>query len=196
MLALDTVGARCQVALKHNDIVRVQISKPNIKNTEVILEMILAVCAESQLELANISKIIVTNGPGSFTGVRVGLIIAQMLAFASNAQVFQVNSCLALAYSASKTLGNGCFGVMLDARMQEYYYSEYNITNSVITVKHEPNKIKQAIFSNNCDYRIADFTIAGAQTKDLVIETIFDLIKNIAPTALEDLAPVYLRDPV
>jgi tRNA threonylcarbamoyladenosine biosynthesis protein TsaB len=77
------------------------ISEPMQRGqAERLPEMAAELIAKANLEWRNVGRIVVTTGPGSFTGVRVGLSFARALALALNKPCVGVSTLEALAFSA------------------------------------------------------------------------------------------------
>jgi tRNA threonylcarbamoyladenosine biosynthesis protein TsaB len=82
-LALDTALAACSVALADDDRVLVALSEPMTRgHAERIAPMAFEAMSAAHAALASVDRVVVTTGPGSFTGVRVGLAFARALALA------------------------------------------------------------------------------------------------------------------
>lgn len=93
---------------------------------------------ESKIDKKEVEKIIVINGPGSFTGIRIGLTIAKVYSYILNINVVCVSSLKALALSTS---GEIIISV-LNARNDNYYvgiYDKYynNLDKECFTNKEE-----------------------------------------------------------
>ena len=121
LLALDTATEACTVALltEHGLISEsVEIGRGHAQE---ILGMVDRILAEGGATLASLSGIVAGIGPGSFTGVRVSVAVAQGLAFGAGLPVIPVGSLEALAVEA---IGRGAERVLacLDARMGEVYW--------------------------------------------------------------------------
>jgi tRNA threonylcarbamoyladenosine biosynthesis protein TsaB len=121
VLALDTATEACTVALltEHGLISEsVEIGRGHAQE---ILGMVDRILAEGGATLASLSGIAAGIGPGSFTGVRVSVAVAQGLAFGAGIPVIPVSSLEALAVEA---IGRGADRVLacLDARMGEVYW--------------------------------------------------------------------------
>lgn len=121
LLALDTATEACSVALltEHGLISEsVEIGRGHAQE---ILGMVDRILAQGGVTLANLSGIAAGIGPGSFTGVRVSVAVAQGLAFGAGLPVIPVSSLEALAAEA---IGRGAERVLacLDARMGEVYW--------------------------------------------------------------------------
>jgi tRNA threonylcarbamoyladenosine biosynthesis protein TsaB len=93
-------------------------------HAEQALAMIEAVLAEAQVSLSMLDGIAASVGPGSFTGVRISVSVAQGLAFGANLPVVPVTTLEALA---SHVMGRGARHALtcLDARMGEVYWAAF-----------------------------------------------------------------------
>ena len=124
MLAIDTVTDVCSIAVSSNG-QTYQITETGQKNhSRKILGMVSKALSHFSLEVADIDDIVVDTGPGSFTGVRIGLGIAQGLAYALGIKVHEVCSLEVLAQAA----GQGLILPAMDARMGQVYYGLYDVS--------------------------------------------------------------------
>lgn len=131
ILALETALDVCSVALgKDGDLVADKsVSGTNLHASH------LTVFIEDVLKAANIaykdiSAICISEGPGSYTGLRIGTSAAKGLCFALEIPLIGVNTLQSLAYGAHKSYPaaneNTLFCPMIDARRMEVYYGLYN----------------------------------------------------------------------
>ena len=95
------------------------------KTSEKIHAALDEVLADRQLTLADIDHVIVTRGPGSFTGARVGLAIAQALQFSLNVPVTALTTLQALALSAAPRM-EADFAVVIDSMGKEVYVQTFS----------------------------------------------------------------------
>ena len=86
---------------------------------------------ESNITLTSLGAISVTHGPGSYTGIRVGLAAAKGLCYAGNLPLITLNTLDVLAATAIDKLKDpsGLYCAMIDARRMEVYTSLYNFNN-------------------------------------------------------------------
>lgn len=124
VLAIDTSTAITAVALVGDDVVRAEDNAPtDRKHGDVVLPRVQAVLAAAGLTLAEIDLLAVGVGPGSFTGLRVGLATVKGLGFALQKPVRGVSSPLAIASAALERAPQVV--VLLDAFKGEVYAGVY-----------------------------------------------------------------------
>lgn len=99
ILAIDTTAAACSVALTREGDVLIARAREIMEQgqAEALLPMIERLMAQADVAYADLSRIAVTVGPGSFTGVRVGLAAARALGLAASKPVIGVSSLEVLA---------------------------------------------------------------------------------------------------
>jgi len=124
ILAVDTCLAASSVAILDGDTVRAARSEPMTRgHQERIAVIAREVAAEAGVRFADLTRIAVTVGPGSFTGLRVGLSFAKGLATALSVPCVGINTLEALAASATAP---GFVAGVLDARMGQVYLQVFD----------------------------------------------------------------------
>ncbi len=127
ILALDTVLQACSAALCDGagHILAVRRERRAKGHAECLTGMIDAVLTESGTDIADISRIGTTVGPGSFTGVRIALSAARGIALVTGARVCGINTLEALACAAGRQAGGADVAVAIDARRGEVYFQRF-----------------------------------------------------------------------
>lgn len=128
ILALDTSSDACSVALMDGERTLSRFELAAKSHTRRLLPMVDEVLAEAGWGLANLDVLAFGRGPGSFTGLRIGLGVIQGLAFARDLPVVGVSTLDAMAlgyYEAHPVFAQDGRPVLvaLDARMQEVYWA-------------------------------------------------------------------------
>jgi len=121
VLALDTATEACSVALLTDAGLVGAWREVGRGHAEQILDMVDVVLSEAGTVLGMLDGIAASVGPGAFTGVRIGVSVAQGLAFGADLPVVAVTTLEALGWQAMR---GGAEQVMacLDARMGEVYW--------------------------------------------------------------------------
>ena len=96
--------------------------------------MVQELLAEAGVALADCDAIAYGSGPGSFTGVRTACGIAQGLAFGARLPVVPVVTLDAMALACQQAHGAQQVLTVLDARMGEVYWAQYDLSDGVNTV--------------------------------------------------------------
>jgi tRNA threonylcarbamoyladenosine biosynthesis protein TsaB len=119
ILALDTALDACSAAVLDGDVVRAARSEPMSRgHQERLATLVSEVMAESGLGFPDLDRIGVTVGPGSFTGLRVGLAFAKGLGFALGRPVVGLGALHGLAASEPAA---GFTAAVVDARREQVY---------------------------------------------------------------------------
>lgn len=120
-LAIDTAAPRLQLALLCGDgTIDISIDEIATGHAELIFGRIATLLARNSVGYPDLARVVVTTGPGSFTGLRIGLSAARGIALARDIPAVGVPSLLALSLSAS-----GASTVLLDARRDEAYFQMF-----------------------------------------------------------------------
>ncbi len=121
LLAIDTSTEALSIALLTEQGTSERGLETARGQAEQILSLIDAVLGEAGVRLSQLDGIVAGVGPGSFTGVRISVAVAQGLAYGAGLPVVPVTSLEALAFPLIET-GADRVIACLDARMGEIYW--------------------------------------------------------------------------
>lgn len=125
LLAIDTSGPVCGVAVMKDGAIVYEASAVNRMTHSVnLLPMIDAACQSAGLTVAELDRIAVVSGPGSFTGVRIGVSTVKGLAHAHNTPCVAVDALEAMAAGAGEF--NGVICPIQDARAGQVYGAAFS----------------------------------------------------------------------
>jgi tRNA threonylcarbamoyladenosine biosynthesis protein TsaB len=209
ILAIDTTLAACSVGVSADD------ARPPVILSEVIgrghaerlLGMVCAAMAAAGLRVADLDRIAVTIGPGSFTGVRVGIAAARGLALVTGCAAVGIGTLAVLAERARALAGARPVLAVLDARRGEVYAQSFDRHGAPLG---PPEATAAELVAERVDQKIL---LAGAGADQILAELgQFDAARIVHRDAAPDVAallrlgrhapapasaprPLYLRPP-
>ena len=92
ILFIDTHDSLITIALKTESKLYIKTKESEYSHSIYVMPMIEEIFDENKLDVKDLKQIIVVNGPGSFTGIRIGLSIAKTIAYALNIKINSVFS--------------------------------------------------------------------------------------------------------
>jgi len=123
ILAIETTERQGSIALYESDSLQHHHILPaNDRSAATLAPEIKSVCARHNWTLSDIDRIAVTTGPGSFTGLRVGIVTAKTLGYALGKDVVGINTLDAIALQADHV---GELEVVMDAQRNEVFSRRY-----------------------------------------------------------------------
>ena len=138
ILNIETSTKNCSVSIANKgEVIAIkELNDGGYSHAEKLHEFIKDVVNDAKIELSDLSAVAVSKGPGSYTGLRIGVSAAKGLCFALNIPLISVNTLESLAHSIS--ISEGCIIPLLDARRMEVYSSVFNVNyKNIRTVEAE-----------------------------------------------------------
>jgi len=129
ILALEFASAQRSVALVTDGQVRARAQETGTQENRP-LGMIEAVLGGGAIERENIDCLAVGLGPGSYTGIRTAIALAQGWQLARGTSILGISSVETLAAQAQAEKINGRVNVLIDAQRNEFYLACYEISAS------------------------------------------------------------------
>ena len=165
--------------------------------SEVALPKIASIFKDNNIEPKEINKIIVVNGPGSFTGIRIGITIAKVYAWSLNIPITTITSLEAMALSSKVNLYHI---PVIDARRKYVFGAIYDEENNQILkpqhikiddLKDEMKEIKNYVVITNNEELNEEFDNIEPYNPDIIkIVKYFSDKAEINPHAVN---PEYLK---
>jgi len=128
ILNIETSGKNCSVAIAEyeNVLVLKEVQSEQFVHAEQLHVLISQVFQEAKLSPSDINCIAISEGPGSYTGLRIGLASVKGLAYTLGVPIVAVSSLKVLANAARKLNSSKFLVPMMDARRMEVYTAIYS----------------------------------------------------------------------
>ena len=124
-LAIDTSTVSMSIALIEDQTTKMEITtNTKIKHSKALLPLIKQLFTTVAWEVSDLDRVIVTRGPGSYTGLRIGVTTAKTLAWTLNIPLYSVTSLEAIAANAAGEDGIIC--PLINARRQTVFAMAYD----------------------------------------------------------------------
>lgn len=139
LLHIDTSAESCTVMLAADGIPHVHKLNTDTRNQAAnINNMIAEVLAEEQIEMSALKGIAICAGPGSYTGLRIGMATAKGICYVNDIPLLAHNKLTLLANQAIKQHpGRDMYVATLVAREQEYFVAAYDaVKNEILVPQH------------------------------------------------------------
>lgn len=192
-LAFDTSATRLTVAVGGNKKVVKGVEECFHSHSVVLMPEIENCLTKAETELGEIDVFACSVGPGSFTGIRIGVSTAKAFAYALSKKVLGVTSFESLAYNIVDKVKKL---TVIDARHDNFYVCGFDENNSVII---EPCfKTKQEIIDLYSDFLIiSDVEIEGINAKkgdmiDGFVKAV-EAKLSLASESRESVVPLYVK---
>lgn len=140
VLAIDTSNQELGIAILGNDrIIGEYITNLKKNHSVRVMPAIDQLMKDCEMQPTDLDKIVVAKGPGSYTGVRIGVTIAKSLAWSLHIPLVGVSSLAILAAGAGRYF-NGYVSPLFDARRNNVYTGLYRYRDGqLVTMKEDRN---------------------------------------------------------
>ena len=185
ILHIETSTKNCSVSIaKSGELISLkEINNGAYSHSEMLHPLIKEALLESKLTIKEIEAIAVGKGPGSYTGLRIGISAAKGLCFANDIPLISINSLEILAHST--TIDKGYIIPMIDARRMEVYSAIYDESYTLIR-ETKADIIDEHSFCDKLQNHTVYFLGDGAEKcKETIVHKNAVVIKNAFPSAKE-----------
>ncbi|WP_158845414.1 tRNA (adenosine(37)-N6)-threonylcarbamoyltransferase complex dimerization subunit type 1 TsaB [Algibacter sp. L1A34] len=185
ILNIETATTNCSVSIAKNGetIVLKEDNDKSYSHAERLHVYIDEALKEAGINSVDLSAIAISKGPGSYTGLRIGVSTAKGLCFALDKPLISVPTLQALAYKVQ--LENGVIVSMLDARRMEVYSAIYDSNYNEIRTT-EAQILDENAFAENLQNGKVYFIGNGVEkTKTLITNPNAIFIEDKLPSANE-----------
>lgn len=186
-LGIDTSGKTASAAVCEDDFIIGQASVfTNLTHSEAIMPLCKNLLEDCGKNIDDIGKIAVSCGPGSYTGLRIGIAAAKAMAFALNAECCGISTLESLAYNLIDCDGIICS--VMKARAELVYNAVFICKNSkIIRISEDRIIERQELFDILCGLD-SDVIVTGDAAKDFCRDFENSRIKTASPLLRYQLA--------
>jgi tRNA threonylcarbamoyladenosine biosynthesis protein TsaB len=134
ILHLETATKTCSVAISVNAklIDVIEIHGDQYIHGEKLTLFIQEILTKNSITFDNLSAVSISSGPGSYTGLRIGVATAKGICFAKNIPLIEIDTLQAFENCARKSFPAETICIMLDARRMEVYSSIFDASRKTV----------------------------------------------------------------
>lgn len=136
ILAIDTSSKICSVSILEDNTVIIEKHNDDEKtHSQKLMPLIDELLKQANLTLDNIDLLACSQGPGSFTGIRIGISTVKAFADVKNIPIIGVTSLESLAYNVNTS---GLIATLIDAKHDNVYFALYELKDGVYSTIIDP----------------------------------------------------------
>lgn len=179
-LYIDTHGNKVVIIVyKDNQVLIKKEVESNYDHSETTMPILIESIKQADIEVKDLNQIIIVNGPGSFTGVRIGVTIAKTLAYTLNIPIKVLSSLLIKAVSFEHDNVT-----IVEREKNGVFLGEFNNTNKLISeYKYLSNKEYELVENNSSFY----------ENIEINYERIIEFVKSIEESNPHAVNPLYVK---
>ncbi len=227
ILSIDCSAGPASVALLEFDkseykVLAFEFKNEGLTHSQTLVPMMDAVLKTSKVQLSDIDYFAINAGPGSFTGVRIGVAALKGLTALDRANCIPVSTLESMAYNYADVPGTHLICASMDARCQQTYAALFSVTDGAVERLSEDDALMveslgEFILDNNyknniifvgdganlcynilkskIDCSVADEDHLWQNAISVAIAARNKLDVGFEPITSEEILPVYLRAP-
>ncbi len=180
ILGIDTTAEVLNLAIinKGRFIVDYRINTAEKTHSALILPLFKNMLSFTGIELKTVEGVAVSIGPGSFTGLRIGLSTAKGIAFSLSIPIIGINTLESYAFRFIDLPGILC--PIIKARRGEYYYATFYKNNNNLSIAKNYQCAKWNVIKNDLLKYNNDVYVFGYGLGDILEQEKAEKSKNIA----------------
>jgi tRNA threonylcarbamoyladenosine biosynthesis protein TsaB len=196
LLAIETALDVCSVALgKNGEVISAKEERGQNLHSSRLTILISEVIAEAGLKMKDLQAVAVSKGPGSYTGLRIGVSTAKGLCYGLGIPLIGINTLESMARRAIKEIGDidALYCPMIDARRMEVYYALYNSQLQGVHTTAAAILTEEFLKEELSKHRIIFFGNGMPKSRELIGSENALFADNIYPRAEELIWPAEQR---
>lgn len=183
ILCIDTTSEFCSVSLFINqNLIENNNSKIERSHSKLLIKLIDDTLNNNKLKIADIDIFSISKGPGSYTGLRIGLSSIKGFCYALDKPLVSINTLKILAISALENIDDKDFILcpMIDARRMEVYTKSFDHNLNELS-NDQAIILEKDTFENFKDKKVYFFGDGSDKYKKIVNRKNFIFLDNINP---------------
>lgn len=204
ILCIDTSSTLCSVAILDDTKLINKIELNNgLTHSETLMPLIKKILEESNLFLTDINLLVSDIGPGSFTGIRIGVSTVKAFSDSLNIPCVGISSLEVLAYNVKN---DGLICSTIDCKNDNCYFALYELVDGVYNILESPksDSVENVLNLLNTKYSDKSIYFVGDGIPSKSIDNTLDVLnlgiagfkKFISNNNVsEDILPMYLKKP-
>ena len=190
ILSIETATVQCSVALHscNGECVAQKTAAAENAHSEQLACLIEEILGETHTPVHNLKAIAVSQGPGSYTSLRIGVSLAKGMCFALSIPLVAVDTLQALALSIKEKIAgelpaNSVFVPMIDARRMEVYTAQWTLHNQQLQATNAciVDAVTRSQFSEQYHYYIGGN--GSAKCAELLCNSHIEHVENVVNQA-------------
>lgn len=131
ILSVDTSATPASVCLYDDRVIAEYYIHTRLTHSQTLMSMIESMLSVTGVSIEEIDRFAVNNGPGSFTGVRIGVSAVKGMAYAANKPCVPISTLLSMGYNM---LGRDCIVcACMDARRSQVYNALFRVSGDQVS---------------------------------------------------------------
>jgi tRNA threonylcarbamoyladenosine biosynthesis protein TsaB len=184
ILNIETSTKACSVSLNLNgDLMGCEdIVGSGFSHSEKLLPFISQTIEKSKIKTSDLSAVAISMGPGSFTGLRIGVSTAKGICYALGIPLIAVSTLQAMAFGMAKKIKSELYCPMIDARRMEVYSAFYDLENNLVR-EIQADIVNESSYLNLLNKDVVFFGDGSIKIKEIIKHQNATFISDFHPSA-------------
>lgn len=202
ILAIETSGELCSICIQINEekFAEISLMMKHI-HSQLLIPSLNNLLSTIGLRIEAIKTIVISEGPGSFTGLRIGYSVVKGLALGNNIPVYEIPTFLAAALKVSERTEDGTqVCIVSKVNNDELYYASFQKAENTLNIIEELKIVESDFIKNNSEKNIFSLNQKIDNFKQINLESRYIakwFIKNRENIELKNIdfiEPKYFKD--
>ena len=184
ILNIETSTKACSVSLNLNGnlISCEDIVGSGFSHSEKLLPFISQTIEKSKIKMSDLSAVAISMGPGSFTGLRIGVSTAKGICYALGIPLIAVSTLQAMAFGMAKKIKSELYCPMIDARRMEVYSAFYDLENNLVR-KIQADIVNESSYLNFLNNDVVFFGDGSLKIQEIIKHKKATFVSDFHPSA-------------